>query len=58
MTDPKDIQIRKLEEMYINDTETMRNEIQQLRNERDQWKDRCLGAEVDKANVNRQLRHV
>ena len=58
MTDPKDIQIRKLEEMYILDTEEMRNEIQQLRKERDQWKDRCLGAETEREHIRRQLRHV
>lgn len=58
MNDPKDVQIKKLEEMYINDTEAMRNEIRQLRKERDQWKDRYLGAETDREHIRRQLRHV
>lgn len=50
--------LKNVEEMYIRDTEEMRKEIRELREERDLWKERCLAAEADHAQIRRQLRHI
>ena len=52
------MQYENLEKMYIKDTNELRNEIDELKKERDQWKDRCLGAEAENIQTQRQLRHV
>lgn len=49
---------KQLEDMYVRDIKELENQITQLRKERDQWKDRCLSAERDKAENRRLMRHV
>lgn len=48
----------KLEKMYIEDVERLKKENDELRKECELWKDRALGAERDRADATRQLRHV
>lgn len=48
----------KLEKMYIEDVNQLREENERLCKECELWKDRALGAERDKADATRQLRHV
>lgn len=49
---------KQLTDMYAKDTEALMKEIEELKKDRDLWKNRCLGAEAEKAQAQRQLRHV
>ena len=50
---------RRITEMYLNDTEELRNEIDKLKKERDLWENRALEAETELATIRRRMmRHV
>jgi molecular chaperone GrpE (heat shock protein) len=50
---------RRITEMYLNDTEELRNEIDKLKKERDLWENRALEAETELTTIKRRMmRHV
>jgi hypothetical protein len=58
MNEYTDQYIDQLETAYEKDTAELRNQLEEMTKDRDRWKDRCLEAETEKAQAQRQLRHV
>ena len=50
---------RRLTEMYLKDTEDLRKQSEELKQERDLWENRALEAETELATIKRRMmRHV
>lgn len=49
---------RRLTEMYLKDTEELRRQIDELKQDRDLWMNRALEAEASHARAKRNMRRV
>lgn len=49
---------RRLTEMYLKDTEELRKQIDELKQDRDLWMNRALEAEASHARAKRNMRRV
>ena len=47
---------KQLMDLYVQDTEELRKQIEELRQEVDQWKQRALEAEASRARATRHIR--
>lgn len=55
---PMDDNERRLTEMYLKDTEELRRQIDELKQDRDLWMNRALEAEASRARAKRNMRRV
>lgn len=49
---------RRITEMYLEDTDELRRQIDELKQERDLWMNRALEAEAPHTKVKRNMRRV
>lgn len=49
---------KRVTDMYIEDVNRLSKEIEELKKERDLWKNRCLESEADNVRRKRNMRHV